>query len=112
MVFGLVASGACYRGATGLKRLLKADGSLDVSGVHGIGDIVGSLLTGVFATKAIGVEGSVWIQCVGVASVVAYRLVITGLLPWLTSLCVSLRVNEEAESDGLDIVQHAERMGT
>ncbi|MDB5884063.1 MAG: ammonium transporter [Polaromonas sp.] len=112
VVFGLVAGVACYWGATGLKRLLNADDSLDVFGVHGIGGIVGSLLTGVFASKTIaGVEGSVLIQFVGAASVMLYSLVMTGLLLWLTSLCVSLRVDENAESDGLDIDQHAERLG-
>ena len=113
VVFGVVAGVACYWGATGLKRLLKADDSLDVFGVHGVGGIVGSLLTGVFASKSIsGVEGSVLVQFVGVASVMAYSLVMTGLLLWLTSLCVRLRVDETAESDGLDIDQHAERLGT
>jgi len=113
VVFGLVAGVACYWGATGLKRLLKADDSLDVFGVHGVGGIVGSLLTGVFASKSIsGVEGSVLVQFVGVASVMVYSLVMTGLLLWLTSLCVRLRVDETAESDGLDIDQHAERLGT
>ena len=113
VIFGLVAGVACYWGATGLKRLLKADDSLDVFGVHGVGGIVGSLLTGVFASKSIsGVEGSVLVQFVGVASVMAYSLVMTSLLLWLTSLCVRLRVDETAESDGLDIDQHAERLGT
>ena len=113
VVFGLVAGVACYWGATGLKRLLKADDSLDVFGVHGVGGIVGSLLTGVLASKTIsGVEGSVLVQFVGVASVMAYSLVMTGLLLWVTSLCVRLRVDETAESDGLDIDQHAERLGT
>lgn len=112
VVFGLVAGVACYWGATGLKRLLKADDSLDVFGVHGVGGIVGSLLTGVFASKSIsGVEGSVLVQFVGVASVMAYSLVMTGLLLWITSLVVRLRVDETAESDGLDIDQHAERLG-
>ena len=113
VIFGLVAGVACYWGATGLKRLLNADDSLDVFGVHGIGGIVGSLLTGVFASKTIsGVEGSVLIQFVGAASVMLYSLVMTGLLLWITSLCVGLRVSETAEIDGLDIDQHAERMGT
>ncbi|CAN5147774.1 ammonium transporter [soil metagenome] len=113
VIFGLVAGVACYWGATGLKRLLNADDSLDVFGVHGIGGIVGSLLTGVFASKTIsGVEGSVLIQFVGAGTVMLYSLVMTGFLLWITSLCVSLRVSEAAESDGLDINQHAERMGT
>lgn len=113
VIFGLVAGVACYWGATGLKRLLNADDSLDVFGVHGIGGIVGSLLTGIFASKTIsGVEGSVLIQFVGVACVMIYSLVMTSLLLWITSRFVSLRVSEVAESDGLDIDQHAERLGT
>lgn len=113
LVFGLVAGVACYWGATGLKRLLNADDSLDVFGVHGVGGIVGSLLTGVFASKAIsGVEGNVMTQAIGAGAVMLYSLFMTALALWITSLIVSLRVNEAAESDGLDITQHAERIGT
>jgi ammonium transporter, Amt family len=113
LVFGLVAGVACYWGATGLKRLLNADDSLDVFGVHGVGGIVGSLLTGVFASKAIsGVEGNVMTQAIGAGAVMLYSLFMTALALWITSLIVSLRVNEAAESDGLDITQHAERLGT
>ena len=113
VIFGLIAEVACYWGATGLKRLLNADDSLDVFGVYGIGGIVGSLLTGVFASKTIsGVEGSVLIQFVGAGSVMLYSLVMTGLLLWITSRFVSLPGSETAEIDGLDIDQHAERLGT
>lgn len=113
VVFGLVAGSACYWGATGLKRLLQADDSLDVFGVHGVGGIVGSLLTGVFASKAIGgVEGSVLTQLIGAGAVMLYSLCMTALLLWVTSLFVSLRVSEAEEIDGLDITQHAERLGT
>ena len=113
VVFGLVAGVACYWGATGLKRLLRADDSLDVFGVHGVGGIVGSLLTGVFASKSIsGVEGSVLTQLIGVGAVMLYSLLMTALLLWITSLCVSLRVSEADEVEGLDITQHAERLGT
>jgi ammonium transporter, Amt family len=113
LVFGVVAGVACYWGATGLKRLLNADDSLDVFGVHGVGGIVGSLLTGVFASKAIsGVEGNLLTQAIGAGSVMFYSLFMTALALWITSLIVSLRVNEGSESDGLDITQHAERLGT
>jgi ammonium transporter, Amt family len=113
VIFGLVAGVACYWGASVLKRLLNAGDSLDVFGVHGIGGLVGSLLTGVFASKTIsGVEGSVLTQLVGAGSVMLYSLVMTGLLLWITSLFVRLRVSETAEIDGLDIDQHAERLGT
>ena len=113
LVFGLVAGVACYWGATGLKRLLNADDSLDVFGVHGVGGIVGSLLTGIFASKAIsGVEGDLLTQAIGAGSVMLYSLFMTAVALWVTSLLVSLRVSEASESDGLDITQHAERLGT
>jgi Amt family ammonium transporter len=112
LVFGAVAGAACYWGATGLKRLLRADDALDVFGVHGVGGIVGSLLTGVFASKTIsGVGGSVLTQLVGVVAVASYSLLMTGLVLWVTSRFVSLRASAEDESDGLDITQHAERLG-
>ncbi len=80
LVFGVAAGLACYWGATGLKRLLNADDSLDVFGVHGVGGIVGSLLTGVFASKAIsGVEGSVPTQAIGAGAVMLYSLFMTAL---------------------------------
>lgn len=113
LAIGLIAGVACYWGATGLKRLLNADDSLDVFGVHGVGGIVGSLLTGVFASKTIsGVEGSVWTQAIGVGAVLGYSLLMTAVVLWLTSLVFSLRVSDSSESDGLDIAQHAERIGT
>ena len=109
----MIAGVACYWGATGLKRMLNADDSLDVFGVHGVGGIVGSLLTGVFASKAVsGVEGSVLTQAIGIGAVLGYSLVMTAVVLWVTSLFVSLRVADGAEPDGLDIAQHAERIGT
>lgn len=111
LLIGGIAGVVCYWGATGLKRLLKADDSLDVFGVHGVGGIVGSLLTGVFASKAIsGVEGNIVTQAIGVGAVVAYSAIMTGLLLWVTSLLVSLRVDETSERTGLDISLHRERI--
>ena len=113
LAIGLIAGVACYWGATGLKRLLNADDSLDVFGVHGVGGVVGSLLTGIFASKTIsGSEGSLLTQFIGAGSVMLYSLFMTGLALWITSMIVSLRVGETSETDGLDISQHAERMGT
>lgn len=111
LMMGGIAGVVCYWGATGLKRLLKADDSLDVFGVHGVGGIVGSLLTGVFASKVIsGVEGNLVTQAIGVGAVVAYSAVATGVLLWVTSLLVSLRVDEASERTGLDIALHRERI--
>lgn len=113
LMIGFIAGLACYWGATGLKRLLRADDSLDVFGVHGIGGIVGSLLTGVFASKAVsGVEGSIVTQAIGAGAVMLYSLVMTALLLWVTKLIVGLRVDEQSELTGLDIAQHRERIGS
>ena len=114
LVIGGVAGLACYWGATGLKRLLRTDDSLDVFGVHGIGGIVGALLTGVLADKSIGgVEGSLLTQTLSVLAVMAYSLVATALLLWLTRLVVvDLRVDVQDEQTGLDISLHRERLGS
>lgn len=113
LVFGVVEGLACYWGATALKRALNADDSLDVFGVHGIGGLVGALLTGVFASKTIsGSEGSLVTQAIGAGAVLAYSLAMTGIVLWVTSKLVPLRVGDAAEIDGLDIAQHAERIGT
>ena len=113
LLIGAVAGLACYWGATGLKRWLGADDSLDVFGVHGIGGIVGSLLTGVLADKAIGGVGtSLGVQALGVLAVMGYSVVATALLLWLTRLLVvDLRVDDASELTGLDIALHRERLG-
>jgi Amt family ammonium transporter len=112
LLIGAVAGVACYWGATGLKRLLRADDSLDVFGVHGIGGIVGSLLTGVLASKTVsGVEGNLLIQAASVLAVSAYAAVATALVLVLTRFIVGLRVDEQDELHGLDIAQHRERLG-
>jgi Amt family ammonium transporter len=112
LIIGAVAGVACYWGATGLKRMLNADDSLDVFGVHGIGGIVGSLMTGLFASKAVsGVTGSVLTQLMGVGAVMLYSAVMSLLLLWVTKLIVGLRVDEQSEATGLDISQHLEHMG-
>jgi Amt family ammonium transporter len=113
LLIGAVAGVACYWGATGLKRVLNADDSLDVFGVHGIGGIVGALLTGVFASKSVsGVQGDIAVQLLGVVSVVVYSGVMSAVLLWVAKVMVGLRVDENSEVAGLDITQHRERMGT
>jgi len=112
VLFGAVAGLVCYWGATGLKRLLKTDDSLDVFGVHGVGGILGSLMTGLFANKAVsGVSGNVLTQLMGVGVVVAYSAVMSLLLMWVTKMIIGLRVDEQSEIVGLDISQHREHMG-
>jgi len=100
-------------GATGLKRLLKADDSLDVFGVHGIGGIVGSLMTGVLASKTIsGVTGNLMTQLIGVGAVMFYSAAVTTALLLLIKAVVGLRVDPQEELDGMDISVHRERIGT
>ena len=112
LVIGLVAGAACYWGATGLKRMLRADDSLDVFGVHGIGGLVGALLTGLLADPAIGgVEGSVLTQLIACVAVLAYSLVMTTVVLWVVSRFSELRVREGEERTGLDLALHNEQLG-
>ncbi|MBY0411019.1 MAG: ammonia channel protein, partial [Burkholderiaceae bacterium] len=112
LLIGAVAGLACYWGATALKRLLHADDSLDVFGVHGIGGIVGALLTGLLADKTIsGVQGNFGVQLLGVAAVLLYSGVMTAVLLGITKVIVGLRVDDDSEADGLDLSQHHEQIG-
>ncbi|MES2584876.1 MAG: ammonium transporter [Pseudomonadota bacterium] len=113
LLIGAVAGVACYWGATGLKRLLNADDSLDVFGVHGIGGIVGALMTGLLASKTVsGVQGDILVQLIGIAAVVVYSGAMSAAVLWFTQWMVGLRVEDGAELTGLDITQHREHMGT
>jgi ammonium transporter, Amt family len=112
-IIGLVAGAACYWGATSLKRLLRADDSLDVFGVHAVGGIVCALLTGVFNDPQIsGLSASLGLQALGVAVVMAYSAAATALVMLVTHGIVGVRVDQQSELDGLDIRQHGERIGT
>lgn len=111
LAIGLAAGLFCYWGATGLKRMLGADDSLDVFGIHGVGGLVGAILTGVFVDKAIsGVDGNVTLQIIGAFSTLLYSGVVTWIILWLVDTFIGLRVTPEDEYDGLDISQHAERV--
>jgi Amt family ammonium transporter len=109
VIIGLVAGVVCYLAATSLKHLFNYDDSLDAFGVHGIGGIVGALLTGVFASKEIsGADGSILTQAKGVAVTVVYGFVVSYILLLLIDKTIGLRVTEEQEREGLDISQHGE----
>lgn len=116
LFIGLIAGALCLWGVTGLKRLLGADDSLDVFGIHGVGGILGSLLTGVFASAALGgIKGddySIVAQTLVQAEGVVIALVWSGVAAWIAfkvaDLTVGLRVSEEAEREGLDISSHGE----
>jgi Amt family ammonium transporter len=109
VIIGLVAGVVCFIASTSLKHLLKYDDSLDAFGVHGIGGIVGALLTGAFVSKEIsGVDGSVLIQAKGVGVTVVYGFVVSYLILVIIDKVVGLRVSEEQEREGLDISLHGE----
>ncbi|GLO43078.1 MULTISPECIES: ammonium transporter [Pseudomonas] len=116
LVIGLVSGVVCYFCATSLKRKLGYDDSLDAFGVHGIGGIIGAILTGVFAAPALGGFGTVtdigmqvWIQAKGVIFTVVYTAIVTYVILKVLDLVMGLRVSEEEESVGLDLAQHNER---
>lgn len=111
VVIGLAAGVLCYFASTSLKSALGYDDSLDAFGVHGIGGIVGALLTGVFASKEIsGSEGSVVTQLWGVGTTLVYGFVVSYVLLKLIDLTVGLRATEDQEREGLDVALHGEHV--
>jgi len=109
VIIGAAAGIICFYAATSLKRALRYDDSLDAFGVHGIGGIVGALLTGVFASKEIsGATGSLLTQLLGVAATVVYGFVASFAILKIIDLFVGLRVTEDQEREGLDISLHGE----
>jgi Amt family ammonium transporter len=109
VIIGLVAGVVCFISATSLKHALGYDDSLDAFGVHGIGGIIGALLTGVFVSKEIsGVDGSVLIQLKGVAVTLVYGFVVSYVILKIIDVTIGLRVTEEQEREGLDISLHGE----
>jgi Amt family ammonium transporter len=109
VIIGLVAGVVCFFSATTLKHMFKYDDSLDAFGVHGIGGIVGALLTGVFVSKEIsGVDGSLLIHAKGVAVTVVYGFVVSYVILIVIDKTMGLRVTEEQEREGLDISLHGE----
>jgi ammonium transporter, Amt family len=116
MVIGVAAGVFCYWGATGLKRMLGADDALDVFGVHGVGGIVGALLTGVFAIAEYGgtaglIEGNpgqMINQVKGIVVVIVYDAIVSLILLKIIDAIIGLRVTEEVEREGLDLALHGE----
>jgi len=116
IVIGLVSGVVCFFCATSLKRSLGYDDSLDAFGVHGVGGIVGALLTGVFAAPAMGgfgqvedIAAQVWVQFKGVIFTVGYTAIATFVILKVIDLVMGLRVGEEEETVGLDLSLHNER---
>jgi Amt family ammonium transporter len=116
LVIGLVAGAGCFWGATWLKNTLGYDDSLDCFGVHGIGGIIGALLTGVFAAEAVGgapgaLEGNVGqigTQIYGIIFTIIWSAVATAAILYVIKAVMGLRVTKEAEVEGLDIALHGE----
>ena len=109
VIIGLIAGVVCFVAATSLKHVMGYDDSLDAFGVHGIGGILGALLTGVFVSKEIsGVDGSFLVQLKGVAVTVIYGFAASFLILFLIDKTMGLRVSEEQEREGLDISLHGE----
>ncbi len=116
LIMGLIAGVVCWWGATKLKYLIGVDDSLDAFGVHGVGGLVGALLTGVFASEAIGgtaggLEGN-WAQVGHQAWGILATVLYAGALSWALlkgiDLAIGLRVTQDEEIEGLDLVLHGE----
>ena len=116
IVLGLISGIVCLWGVNGLKRMLGADDALDVFGVHGVGGILGALLTGVFASPSLGGTGAegfsiasqVMIQLKGVVITIVWSGVVSLIAYKIVDMVVGLRVTEEEEREGLDISSHGE----
>ena len=118
LVMGLIAGPVCLWGVTGLKRLLKVDDAFDSFGVHGLGGIVGAILTGVVVSPALGGTGlasgeysmllQVWIQIKSVLVTMLWSAVVSFVAYKLIGMVWGLRVSEDEERDGLDKTSHGE----
>lgn len=125
LAIGALAGVTCFWGVTGLKKLLGADDSLDVFGIHGIGGILGALLTGIFNTWKAGGTGipdyvnntiidtvigeQLWAQVQAVLTVIIWSGVVSFICYTIVDLTIGLRVSKEEERDGLDLATHGER---
>jgi Amt family ammonium transporter len=115
---GLVGGVGCYLSAVYVKRLFRYDDSLDAFGIHGVGGIIGAVLTGVFATATVnggsglidGNAGQVWTQLTGIGATIAYCAVATFVILKVIDLAIGLRVTQEQEIEGLDIHLHGESL--
>jgi Amt family ammonium transporter len=128
LIIGVLAGVICLWGVSGLKKLLGADDSLDVFGVHGVGGILGALLTGVFnspnlggpsavadwttvamiAPDAYSIASQVLIQAKAVGVTIVWSAVVSVIAYKIVDLVIGLRVAEDEEREGLDITSHGE----
>ena len=117
LAMGLIGGVVCFWGITTLKRLLKADDSLDAFGLHGVGGIVGAILTAFFASDFImgekapeNVFTQLWIQIEGVLATIVYSGVLTFVIIKVVDVVIGIRVPSDDERMGLDLSQHGERI--
>jgi ammonium transporter, Amt family len=117
LAMGLIGGVVCFWGITALKRALKADDSLDAFGLHGVGGIVGAILTAVFASEFImgdkvptDMMHQLWVQLEGVLATIAYSAVLTFIILKVIDLVIGIRVANDDERMGLDLSQHGERV--
>ena len=118
LIIGISAGLVCFYATIYIKQRLKIDDSLDVFPVHGVGGILGTLLTAVFASNALGVfsgqediviSSQLGVQAIGVVATVVYTGTVTWFILKLTDVLVGNRVDEDQEQEGLDFVAHNER---
>jgi Amt family ammonium transporter len=118
LVIGIAAGLLCFGATNFLKRTLHVDDSLDVFPVHGVGGLLGTLLTGVFASNALGIFSGqeqidighqLGVQTIGAVATLVYTIVVTYVLLKLVAVITPLRVSAEEETEGLDLVLHNER---
>jgi Amt family ammonium transporter len=118
VAIGITAGTLCFFATQFLKRKLSVDDSLDVSPVHGVGGVIGTLLTGVFAAVALGGAGftvqktigaQLGVQALGIAAAAAWCAAVTWVILKVIKAVVGLRVGEEKETEGLDLAEHGER---
>jgi ammonium transporter, Amt family len=118
VVIGLSAGTVCFFATQLLKRKLGIDDSLDVSPVHGVGGVIGTLLTGIFGAVSLGGAGlpgehtiaqQLGVQALGVAAAIVWCAAVTWVILKLLDVVFRLRVSEEKETEGLDLAEHGER---
>jgi Amt family ammonium transporter len=113
LIIGVLAGVGCYAGAVWIKRAFRYDDSLDAFGVHGIGGVIGALLTGLLADPAInalGKDHSIVTQAVGVLGTIVWSAVASFVILMVCKYTTGLRVSEEAEVEGLDLALHGESL--
>jgi Amt family ammonium transporter len=119
LALGAISGLLCYFSVAKLKKIFGYDDSLDAFGLHGVGGIVGALLTGVFAATSLGGVGfgdginsiseQVMVQAMGVGATILYTGVVTFIILIVLKMTIGLRVTEDVEIEGLDIAEHDER---